>query len=95
MVWMLGGLAELSMFGVRTREASVERRPTPPPLEAVLKMRGGTEKRFRVHDAPKPSWTVSTLQSPSASATRPLLSSAALISVASNTTCRQMLHGYH
>ena len=73
----VGGLAELSMAGVRTREASVERRPTPPPLEAVLKMRGGAKKRVWVHDAPKPSWTVSTLQSPSASATRPRLLSAA------------------
>ena len=82
MVWMFGGLAELSMAGVRTREASVERRPTPPPLEAVLKMSGGAKKRVWVHDAPKPSWTVSTLQSLAASATRLLLSSAALNPVA-------------
>lgn len=44
MVWMFGGLAELSMAGVRTREASVERRPTPPPLEAVFEDERGSKE---------------------------------------------------
>lgn len=49
MVWMLG-LAELSMAGVLDRvEASVMRRPTPPPPDAVLKgKKGGGFEMSRV-----------------------------------------------